>query len=339
MNEYAMDPANTGADPSEISSAEVLRLEGIKKYFPLKGGFLTRTKGNVKAVDGINLTLMDGDIYGLAGESGCGKTTLGYIASGFVPPTDGKIYLRDKVADKKSIKRITVEDVQLIFQDVSGALNPRWMLKDIIAEPLAILGVKKKVRQEKTEEVMHQVGLTLEYIDAFPHELSGGQRQRVAIARAMITNPSLIVCDEPFSALDVSVQAQIISLLIKLKETSNLTYLIISHDLALLEYLCNAIAVMYLGMIVEKANPSSRLFENPLHPYSKGLIESFLFADPQRQRIDTIEILSGEVPSPVDPPQGCRFHPRCKIQESRCKNEVPVLREVEPGHEVACHLV
>ncbi|MBN1381196.1 MAG: ABC transporter ATP-binding protein [Deltaproteobacteria bacterium] len=316
----------------------MLKIIDIKKHFQLKGGFLSRSKGILKAVDGVSLQIRKGDIFGLAGESGCGKTTLGYVAGGILPQTEGTIHFEGQPIDDRSGK-LTVRDVQFIFQDISGALNPKWMIKDIIAEPLAIIGETAQVRREKTERFMKEVGLTLEYLDAYPHELSGGQRQRVSIARAMVTNPKLIVCDEPFSALDVSVQAQIISLLIKLKRQFDLTYLIISHDLALLQYICNVLAVMYLGEIVEEAVPAEKLFTNPLHPYSQGLLGSFLFADPNKQRIDAIEILAGEVPNPILPPQGCRFHPRCKHCRDICRKEKPVMREIDPGHRVACHFV
>ncbi|MEW6188261.1 MAG: ABC transporter ATP-binding protein [Thermodesulfobacteriota bacterium] len=327
----------TVSGPSGDTASEILKLKSIKKYFVLKGGFFSKIKGTLKAVDGVTLTINQGDIFGLVGESGCGKTTLGYVAGGILPPTEGTItFLGQEVDGLKG--GLTARDVQFIFQDISGALNPKWMVKDIIAEPLAIIGQPPRIRREKTEQFMEQVGLTLEYLDAYPHELSGGQRQRVSIARAMVTNPKLIICDEPFSALDVSVQAQIISLLLRLKKEFDLTYLIISHDLALLEYMCNAIAVMYLGEVVEEAIPADRLFSNPLHPYSKGLLESFLFADPNKQRIDMIEILTGEVPNPILPPSGCRFHPRCKQAQDFCRKHKPLLRQIEPGRRAACHL-
>jgi oligopeptide/dipeptide ABC transporter ATP-binding protein len=321
-------------------SVELLRLENIKKHFELKGGFASRSKGTIKAVDNVTISVNQGDVFGLVGESGCGKSTLGYIAAGLLTKTEGHIYWKGKELNSESNKeRVTASDIQIIFQDVSGSLNPKWMVKDIIEDPLVVMGhSSSRQRKEIVKEIMSQVGLTLEYLDAYPHELSGGQRQRVAIARAIITNPKLIICDEPFSALDVSVQAQIIHLLLRLKEEHDLTYMIISHDLALLEHLCNSIAVMYLGVVVEEAMPANKLFENPIHPYSKGLIDSFLFPDPHRQRIGTMEILRGEVPSPVKPPPGCRFHPRCRFQEQRCREEAPILRELEPGRQVACHL-
>lgn len=327
----------TVSEPSGDTLSDILNLKNVKKHFVLKGGFFSKIKGTLKAVDGVTLKIKQGDIFGLVGESGCGKTTLGYVAGGILPSTEGTITFQGREVDGGK-GRLSASDVQFIFQDISGALNPKWMVKDIIAEPLAIIGRPLRERKEKTEKSMEQVGLTLEYLDAYPHELSGGQRQRVSIARAMVTNPKLIICDEPFSALDVSVQAQIISLLLRLKKEFDLTYLIISHDLALLEYMCNAVAVMYLGEIVEESIPADRLFSAPLHPYSKGLLESFLFADPNRQRIDLIEILTGEVPNPILPPSGCRFHPRCKWVQDLCRTHKPLLRQIEPGRRAACHL-
>jgi peptide/nickel transport system ATP-binding protein len=316
---------------------EILRLKDIKKYFPLKAGFFSRIQGTLRAVDGVSLNVRRGEIFGLVGESGCGKTTLGYVAGGLLPPTEGRIFFQGRdMTDGKG--RYSAEEVQFIFQDISGALNPKWLVREIIAEPLAILGEAPRERRKKTEAMMERVGLTPECLEAYPHELSGGQRQRVSIARAMVTRPRLVICDEPFSALDVSVQAQIIRLLMELKGEMDLTYLIISHDLTLLEYLCDAVAVMYLGEVVEEAVPAERLFAEPLHPYTKGLLDSFLFADPNRQRIDKMEILAGEVPNPIFPPEGCRFHPRCKWAEAFCKKHKPLLRSVGAGRRVACHL-
>lgn len=325
--------AGNQADADEV----VLRLENIEKTFELKGGFFSRSKGTLKAVAGVSLNVRKGDIYGLVGESGCGKTTLGYIAGGLTKPTQGMICLNEQDIDQCRMD-ITAADIQFIFQDISGALNPRWMIKDIIAEPLTNLRIPPQRCLEKAEEFLTHVGLTPEYLDAYPHELSGGQRQRVSIARAMVTNPKLIICDEPFSALDVSVQSQIISLLLRLKKQFGLTYLIISHDLALMEYMCNKIAVMYLGKMVEKASPAGNLFSDPKHPYSQGLLQSFLYPDPNKQRIDRMEVMSGEVPNPVRPPDGCRFHPRCKNRLKVCSQQEPLMREIEPGRQVACHL-
>ncbi|MBT9173039.1 MAG: Oligopeptide transport ATP-binding protein OppF [Syntrophomonadaceae bacterium] len=323
----------------EMETAELLKLENIKKYFELKGGFTSRSKGIIKAVDMVNLQVKHGDIYGVAGESGCGKTTLGYIAGGLVPQTEGNIYWKGNILNGRNKNKVNTADIQFIFQDVSGSLNPKWMVKDIIEEPLEILGsIPSRLRKEKVKQLMQEVGLTLEYLDAYPHELAGGQRQRVVIARAISIMPKLVICDEPFSALDVSVQAQIINLLLKLKEKYDLTNLIISHDLALLEYLCNRIAIMYLGVVVEKAFPAGKLFENPIHPYTKGLIKSYLFADPHRQRIGNMEVLRGEVSNPVNLPTGCRFHPRCINREKQCSETEPILRQLEPGRQVACHL-
>ncbi len=313
----------------------LLKFENVEKSFDLKGGFFSRSKGALKAVAGVSLQVSLGDIYGLVGESGCGKTTLGYMAGGLLRPTKGVICLNEKDIDQCRMS-ITAADIQFIFQDISGSLNPRWMIRDIIAEPLANLGKSKIHCREMAEAFLTHVGLSHEYLDAYPHELSGGQRQRVSIARAIVTHPKLIICDEPFSALDVSVQTQIISLLVRLKKKFGLTYLIISHDLVLLEYMCNRIAVMYLGKIVEEAFPAKALFDKPLHPYSQGLLQSFLYPDPDKQRIENIEVMTGEVPNPVHPPDGCRFHPRCTARMKICSQEEPQLRRVEPGRYVAC---
>jgi oligopeptide/dipeptide ABC transporter ATP-binding protein len=262
---------------------------------------------------------------------------LGYIAGGLLKPTKGSICLNQQDIGQCRMN-ITAADIQFIFQDISGSLNPKWLIKDIIAEPLINLKTPKQLCEKMSEKFMEHVGLSAEYLDAYPHELSGGQRQRVSIARAMVTNPKLIICDEPFSALDVSVQTQIINLLLKLKKKFGLTYLIISHDLALMEYMCNSIGVMYLGKIVEEALPAKHLFKKPLHPYSQGLLKSFLFPDPNKQRIDQIEILAGEVPNPVKPQTGCAFYPRCKHRMKICSHQEPLMREVESRRRVACHL-
>lgn len=318
---------------------ELLKVNGLKKYFPITSGILSRVSNYVKAVDGIDLTIGRGETVGLVGESGCGKTTLGKTIIKLHEPTEGEIIFEDRDITNLSTSsmRPVRKRMQIVFQDPYGSLNPRMKVEDIVSEGLVIHGVSSSAeRKEAVRETMRTVGLREDALSRYPHEFSGGQRQRIAIARAIALRPDFIVCDEPISALDVSVQAQIINLFIELQEKFGLTYLFISHDLRVVKHISDRVAVMYLGKIIELA-ASKELYKNPLHPYTKILISSVPVADPTRKR--EAAVLKGDVPSPINPPSGCAFHPRCPIAVEKCSREEPGLRDVGGGHMVACHLV
>ncbi|MDW8180559.1 MAG: ABC transporter ATP-binding protein [Anaerolineae bacterium] len=319
----------------------LLRVENLVKWFPITRGIIfTRTIGYVHAVDGVSFEIRRGETLGLVGESGCGKSTVGRTILQLYRPTRGHVYFDgvDLTQLKGSELRRMRRRMQIIFQDPYASLNPRMTVGQIIAEPLEIHGIARgKEARERVEELLRLVGLNPIFADRYPHEFSGGQRQRIGIARALALQPDFIVCDEPISALDVSIQAQIVNLLQELQERFHLTYLFIAHDLAMVRHISDRVAVMYLGKIVELAD-RIELYENPLHPYTQALLSAVPVPDPaveaRRQRI----ILRGEVPSPVNPPGGCRFHPRCPIAQEICKRVEPEWREVRPGHWVACHL-
>lgn len=317
---------------------ELLKVSGLKKYFPITSGILSRVSNYVKAVDGVDLTVSRGETLGLVGESGCGKTTLGKTIIKLHEPTEGEIIFEDKDITNLSASRMRPvrKRMQIVFQDPYGSLNPRMKVEDIVAEGLVIHGhTSGAERKGAVRETLRTVGLREDALSRYPHEFSGGQRQRIAIARAIALKPDFIVCDEPISALDVSVQAQIINLFIELQEKLGLTYLFISHDLRVVKHISDRVAVMYLGKIIELA-ASKELYENPLHPYTKVLISSVPVADPRRKR--ETAILKGDVPSPINPPEGCAFHPRCPIAVAKCSREEPELRDAGGGHMVACHL-
>ncbi|HML94338.1 MAG TPA: dipeptide ABC transporter ATP-binding protein [Thermodesulfobacteriota bacterium] len=318
---------------------ELLKVSSLKKYFPITSGILSRVTNYVKAVDGVDLTVARGETVGLVGESGCGKTTLGKTIIKLHEPTEGEIIFEDRDITNLSTSgmRPVRKRMQIVFQDPYGSLNPRMKVEDIVSEGLVIHGVSSNAeRRAAVRETMRTVGLREDALSRYPHEFSGGQRQRIAIARAIALRPDFIVCDEPISALDVSVQAQIINLFIELQERFGLTYLFISHDLRVVKHISDRVAVMYLGKIIELAK-SKELYDNPLHPYTKILISSVPVADPTRKREATV--LKGDVPSPINPPGGCAFHPRCPIAVERCSREEPGLRDAGGGHMVACHLV
>lgn len=317
----------------------ILRVENLKKYFPIKGGFFSKTIGNVKAVDGVSLEVRKGETLGIVGESGCGKSTTGRAILQLLKPTGGKVYFKDQDLSKLSKKEMRAlrPKMQLIFQDPYSSLNPRMTVGQIIGEALIDhkMATKENLR-EKVLEVMDLCGLAEYQIDRFPHEFSGGQRQRIGIARALALDPEFIVADEPVSALDVSIQAQIINLLAKLQKEKGFSYMFISHDLSVVEHLCQRVGVMYLGSMVELAD-KDELFDNPLHPYTKALLSAIPIPDPtiKRERI----ILTGDIPSPANPPKGCKFHTRCPYATDKCRNEAPEYREIKEGHFVACHRV
>ena len=310
---------------------EILQVRNLKKYFETRAGAL-------HAVDDVSFSIRRGETLGIVGESGCGKSTLGRTVQHLMDATDGQIFYKGQDVTHLSKKqtRDYMKNVQMIFQDPYSSLNPRMTVKQIIMEPLLIDGVRKKDAERQVREMMETVGIDARFENAYPNELDGGRRQRAGIARALILKPEFVICDEPVSALDVSIQAQILNLMQELKEKHGLTYIFISHNLSVVHHLCDRIAVMYLGNVVEIAE-KRQLFENPQHPYTKALLDAIPIPDPEREVAD--EELQGDVPSPLHPPAGCCFHTRCKFACEKCAQVKPVLTEVEPGHQVACHLI
>ena len=328
--------------PTNNSTKHLLEVNHLHKYFPIKKGILKKTVGNVRAVDDVSFFVNEGETLGLVGESGCGKTTTSRCILRAMAPTSGEMLFRTKegnVVDLSKLNRRELHplrvQMQMIFQDPYGSLNPRMTLFDIVGEPLLVNGMtNRKQREERVAELLRTVGLRAEYMQRFPHAFSGGQRQRIGIARALSVNPRLVVADEPVSALDVSVQAQILNLMLDLQKRLNLTYLFVAHNLSVVKHFCDRVAVMYVGKIVEMAS-TEEMYHNPRHPYTAALMAAVPVADP-RIHSGNVE-LQGEVPSPANPPSGCYFHPRCGFAVDKCKQELPAFREITPNHFVACH--
>lgn len=325
-----------------MAKKELLKVEGLKQYFPIKGGFLGRTVNHVKALDGISFTVYEGETVSIVGESGCGKSTTGRAILRLEEPTEGSVTFQgtDLTKISKGEMRKFRKDLQIIFQDPYASINPRQTVASVLNEAMHIQNVlPANQRRARIEELLETVGLRPYQADRYPHEFSGGQRQRIGIARALSVDPKLIICDEAVSALDVSIQAQVLNLLEELQDEYGLTYLFISHDLGVVRHISDRIIVMYLGKIVEIADKTS-LFENPQHPYTKALLSAIPVPDPDavKNRI----VLKGDVPSPIDPPEGCRFHTRCPFATDKCRTEEPLLRTtsaMKGGHEAACHYI
>lgn len=326
-------------------SDTILAIEDLRQYFPIKAGLLQKTVAHVKAVDGVSFTVASGETVGLVGESGSGKTTIGRCIVRLYKPTDGSIHfsMTDGMVDIAQLNRNELQpirrDIQMLFQDPNSSLNARMRIGDIIAEPLEIHGIgTREERRARVNKLLDQVGLGADMHNRFPHQLSGGQRQRVGVARALSIEPRLVVCDEPVSALDVSVQAQVLNLLADLQRELGLTYIFIAHDLSVVEYISDRVMVMYLGKLMETA-PTRKIFERPTHPYTEALLNSI----PKRVRGGHRKrfVLTGDIPSPVNPPSGCVFHTRCQYAKDICKTETPALRALptDPQTQVACHLV
>ena len=338
MMEQAVQTQQSDARHPE-AEPPLLEVIQLKKHFPIRKGILSRTVGFVYAVDGVDFHINQGETLGLVGESGCGKSTAGKTILKLIEPTAGQIKVRGKdiTGLSKSDMRPYRREMQIIFQDPYSSLNPRMSAGGIVGEPLTIHKIASgKEKQDRVAALFGRVGLRPEHMAKYPHEFSGGQRQRIGIARALALNPNLIIGDEPVSALDVSIQAQVINLLIDLQEEYQLSYLFIAHDLAVVEHISHRIAVMYLGKIVELTDKQT-LFTMPLHPYTEALLSAMPIPDPKVKRGNRV-ILTGDVPSPINPPSGCHFHTRCPYVMNRCKTEVPELREIVPGHWVSCHL-
>jgi oligopeptide transport system ATP-binding protein len=326
----------------QAAGDEILRVEGLKVHFPLrKGVLIQRQVGSIKAVDGVSFALARGDTLGLVGESGCGKSTTGLAILRMLEPTAGRIVFegRDITHTGRDEMRPIRRCMQMVYQDPYGSLNPRMKVRDIIGEPLEVHGMAGDAAAyaERVAELIAMVGLLPDMAERYPHEFSGGQRQRIGIARALALEPSLVICDEPVSALDVSIQAQVVNLFMALQERLALTYLFIAHDLAVVRHVCDRIAVMYLGRIVEIAR-RDELYKTPLHPYTEALLAAIPVADPEVEARRPRAIVTGEVPSALKPPSGCRFHPRCPKAMDRCKTVDPPLVDLGAGRSVACHL-
>lgn len=324
------------------TQTNLLDVKNLKKYFPIKKGFIKKVVGHVRAVDDVTFTIKEGETLGLVGESGCGKTTTSRCILRAMKPTDGQVLYQTEAGQTVDLAQISEAELrplrcemQMVFQDPFASLNPRMNLLDLIGEPMLVNGIRN--RQERTDrvaELLRLVGLRPEYMQRFPHAFSGGQRQRVVIARALALNPRLVVADEPVSALDVSVQAQVLNLLLELQQRLKLTYLFVAHDLSVVKHITDRVAVMYVGKMVEIA-PTKALFYQPKHPYTAALLSAVPVPDPRRRTAQ--QPLEGDVPSPANPPAGCYFHPRCPYVIDRCRTETPALTEVEPGRFVSCH--
>jgi oligopeptide/dipeptide ABC transporter ATP-binding protein len=321
-----------------VDLEELLTVEDLKVYFPVKKGLFTRTVDKVHAVDGVSFTLRKGETLGIVGESGCGKTTTGLAILRLIEPTGGKVYFQGtdiSLMTEAQMKGLR-QHMQIIFQDPYSSLNPRKTVHRIIYDPMKIHGIYDgPQREERLAYLLRKVGLTYEQVGRYPHEFSGGQRQRISIARALVLNPQLIIADEPVSALDVSIQSQIINLLLELQEEFELSYIMISHDLAVIEHMCDRIMVMYLGVVVEMASYHD-LYNDPRHPYTQALLSAIPVPDPKVSR--SRAILRGDVPSVITPPSGCRFHPRCPSRMRECDKMKPTLRNIDGSHKVACFL-
>lgn len=319
-------------------SKVLLKVEGLKKYFPIRKGFLNTQVGDVKAVDNVSFEVFEGETLGIVGESGCGKSTTGRLLMRLLEPTAGNIEFGGKMLSSlsNSEMRKARRDIQMIFQDPYASLNPRHSIGKILEEPLIVHGMgNSKERKQKVIDLLKIVGLNEYHVKRYPHQFSGGQRQRIGIARALMTNPRLIIADEPVSALDVSIQAQVLNLMQSLQKELKLTYIFISHDLGVVRHISNRVGVMYLGKLVE-LTASENLYAEPLHPYTQALLSSVPVPDPTFEREQLI--ISGDIPSASNPPSGCAFHTRCPFKKAQCSSVVPNMQEVKPGHYVACHL-
>ena len=338
-----MNVATQEAPAAATDQDSLVQVRNLKMYFPVtEGAVVSRVVAHVKAVDGISFDIRKGETLGLVGESGCGKTTTGRCILQLENATDGEIIYDGQdltKLDKKAMRPLR-QRIQVIFQDPYSSLNPRMKIGDIIAEPMMVHQTEpdKAARDSRVRELLSVCGLNPHFADRYPHEMSGGQRQRVGIARALAVRPEFIICDEAVSALDVSIQAQVINLLEELRDQFDLTYLFISHDLSVVRHLCQRVAVMYLGTIVEMAD-TDELFDNPMHPYTKALLESVPIPDPTVESQRAHRVIEGEIPSPINPPSGCVFHPRCNIAVDSCNRDVPEFREIKPGHWAKCSQV
>ncbi|MCB0064346.1 MAG: dipeptide ABC transporter ATP-binding protein [Caldilineaceae bacterium] len=325
-----------------MNSRPLLEVNDLKMHFPIRKGFFRRVVGHVKAVDGVSFTINQGDTFGLVGESGCGKSTTGRCIMRLLDPTDGEIIYHGTNGKGAHIEQLSGQEMrpfrrnmQIMFQDPYASLNPRMTLKHIVGEPLVINNIcRGKELEDRVAQLLRSVGLSPEHMNRYPHAFSGGQRQRIGLARALALNPEFIVADEPVSALDVSVQAQVLNLIEDLQEQFGLTYLFIAHNMSVIKHICDHVAVMYVGRIVEVAD-TKELFANPLHPYTEALLSAIPKPDPRskQKRI----VLEGDVPNPANPPSGCYFHPRCSYAKDVCRQDTPALREIKPGHLAACH--